>query len=142
MNDALEKFLFFGMTREQATGAYMFGYRVVVIFGLGAGWGWFSALGVPQFALAKDVETKIESMQSAVLTKLRQTEETQTKTVTLLNKQLASTVATQIRAMSQKRCGAQRSDEREAVNREIDRLQDEYYQYRLERYSTPACAEL
>ena len=142
MGDLIEKFLTLGMTKEQAKGAWTFAYRMAIVFGIGAGWGWFAAIGVPQFALAGEMDKRISSMESAVLSKLKATEAVQASTVKLLNKQLASTVAAQIRIQAQKRCKAKDSEDREAANREIDRLQEEYAQYREIRYGVPACSEL
>lgn len=145
MRELLERFLFFGMTKEQAKGAWMFAYRFAILFGVGAGWGWFSMIGVPQFALASDMQKKMDDMQGAVISKLTAAESAQNSTTKLLNRQLSSTVAVQIRLQAQKRCKAKTSDEREAATREIDRLQDEYVQYRddkEDRYRIPACQEL
>ena len=142
MNDLIQKFLFFGMTKEQAKGAWMIAYRFAIVFGVGAGWGWFSAIGVPNFAIASEVNARIEASSSAVLLKLRDQEQSLKSTVELLNRQLASTVATQIRSQAVKRCKARGGEDREQANREIDRLQEEYAVYRGQSYAIPSCGNL
>lgn len=142
MNEYLLKFLTFGMTTEQAKGFWLGLYRLVFVFAIGAGWGCFGFIGVPQFARAGDVEKRIEESSKEVLTKLSAQEYALKSTTELLNKQLASSVAAQIRSQAVRRCKAKTSADREAANREIDRLQEEYAEYRKTPYSLPNCEDL
>jgi hypothetical protein len=134
VNDLLVKILMLGMTKEQGKGALIFIYRFAVMFGIGAGWGWFTYLGIPRFAIAADTQASIMRTEAAVTIKLD-------RTVELLNKTLAAGISAQIRSQALKRCGG-KPDEREAANREIDRLQEEYRQYKAERYDIPECGNL
>lgn len=141
MNELIKKFLTFGMTREQAKGAGMLAWRAVIVFGIGAGWGWFSAIGVPRFALADETAKQIDATKTTVVQRLQAQAAKMDKTVELLNRTLAAGVASQIRAQAAKRCHG-KAGEREAANREIDRLQEDYQQYKNEKYDIPRCEDL
>lgn len=60
----------------------------------------------------------------------------------LLKKSLAATTAGAIRLVISKRCKTDGSVEREELNREKERLQDEYREYKGEYYREPSCQEL
>jgi hypothetical protein len=60
----------------------------------------------------------------------------------LLTEQLAATVAAQIRLTISKRCKTQGFIEREELNREKDRLQEQYFDYKGNRYTEPSCGDL
>lgn len=139
MNELLMKFVTFGMTKEQAKGFWMGSYRVAIVILVGAGWGWFSVFGVPEFALAGDVKAQLEQKHNEVVAKLVALELSLKDTAFLQKSQLSSSVASGIRAQAVKRCKTKNADEREQINREIDRLQDEYRTYKGETYAVPTC---
>jgi len=61
----------------------------------------------------------------------------------LVRQQLAVTLSTQIRDARRRWCAAPiDSMDRERTQQDIDRLQDEYYRVKGERYSVLPCAEL
>lgn len=93
-------------------------------------------------AWAGDVEKKISDAVSRI-TIAQQAQESKIDRVTkLLTDQLADSVAGQIRLTIAKRCKTQGFDEREELNREKDRLQAQYYEYKGQRYIEPRCEEL
>jgi hypothetical protein len=59
-----------------------------------------------------------------------------------LNEQIASTTAAQMRLMKGKRCRSIDAVEREWLQREIDRLQDDYLAIKATPYNVPACGDL
>ena len=138
MNELLQKLLFFGMTKEQAKGAMVVTYRFALLFAVGAGWGWFTGLGVPRFVMASEMKES----QSEVIQNLDKQAKKLDSALELLNETLARNVASHIRASALKRCNAKTSVDKEEFNREIDRLQREFAQYSGHTYLIPDCASL
>lgn len=141
MSELIERILCFGFTKDQAQAAYVFGYRVAIISIVVAGWGGLSWIGVPQFAVAGDVDHRLSETQAMLLGKIAEQQKVVNATSDLLKRQLANSIAAQIRTQALKRCKATTID-KEQVNREIDRLQEEYAEYRGINYSIPGCTDL
>lgn len=141
MKDFFGRYLTFGLTPEQAMGAYIFSYRAAIIGALLAGWGLFSPI-ISGFANATDVDSKIGLSQQQITKQLDENKAQLAQTTKLLNRQLAAGIASQIRAQAAKRCPPATSKDREAANKEIDRLQEEYKEFTDERYGIPDCGAL
>lgn len=109
-----------------------------VLFALGAAWGLFEKIGISGFAradrieaVAKPLELKINNQTAVLETVSRQ-----------LTDQLAAGTAAEIRSNTAKRCLETSREERERINREIERLQNQYWDFKKFRYTAPLCAEL
>lgn len=114
------------------------GYRVVMIFVTCWGYGVFQIFGWGDgFARADDVEKRIEEAIRPVFEQQKRQGDTLLALRGLLNEQLASTAATEIRYLVAKRCPETDPYERERIQREIERKQDEYKRFRDrdERYN-------
>lgn len=116
---------------------------VIVLFLIcAAGYGAFERVGISGFARADTIRSKIQeatqpleaqiSKQTAVLDKVSQR----------LVEQLAAGTAAEIRTQTAKRCIEKSSDERERINREIDRLQTQYAEFKGSGYLAPSCGDL
>jgi hypothetical protein len=93
-------------------------------------------------AWAESVEKKIAAAIEPIA-KEQHAQGAKIDTVTrLLTEQLAATVAAQIRLTISKRCKATAFADREELNREKDRLQAQYREYKGELYVEPGCADL
>lgn len=93
-------------------------------------------------AFAGDVDKKISAAIEPIAKEQRAQGEKIDKVTRLLTEQLAATVAAQIRLTISKRCKTQGFVEREELNRERDRLQQQYREYKGELYSEPQCGDL
>jgi hypothetical protein len=132
---------------ENATPAALVRWRYCIAGGLlvaliGLGYA-FSPAG---FAWASDVDRKIAE---AIDTKIKPIADEQREQRAVLNRvsqllteQLAASVASQIRLNISKRCKSTSAQEREELAREKDRLQQQYREYKGERYPEPTCSEL
>ena len=136
--EILKKFLFLGMSPQQIKVAWVVLYRLAILIGIGAGWGWFASVGVPRFAQASE----LEKTQSSIVQTLDKQAKKHDAAMMLLNQTLASNIASQIRQQALKRCKASSSGAREEHNREIDRLQDEFFTHSGKMYEIPSCENL
>lgn len=100
--------------------------------------------GAVKVAWAGDVDKKIADALKPVVEAQAAQGAKIDRVTEMLSAQLASATATQIRLTISKRCKTTGAAEREELNRELDRLQNEYVLYSKngERYRQPACEEL
>ncbi len=94
------------------------------------------------FAWASDTDNKIKQAIEPIAQQQKIQGDKLDKVSALLTEQLAATVAAQIRLTISKRCKTTGYSEREELNREKDRLQDQYYAYKGQRYAEPLCGDL
>lgn len=120
-------------------------FAAFMLFAMTSGIPWFGN----QLVWADDVPAKVgpavqeNRAQIVELSKkVESVERTLNAQTESLNSFLAQSKAAEIRAQKLKRCNATTSLERDGYNREIDRLQGEYWRLKGERYDAPACAEL
>lgn len=115
--------------------------------------GLMCAFGPFKVAFADDVDLKISTATAKLEQKIQAVADEQKQQNAATNKKLdsiailqarslAQNVATQIRLTISKRCKTTGFVEREELNREKERLQDEYRAYIGERYIEPRCDEL
>lgn len=142
MKEWIQSFITEGMSKEQVRGFTRGTYRLAIAAGLAGAYGVLSFLGFDGFAFASDVERKISEKQTVIVADLQTMKASAAQTTHLLNRQLAAGIASQIRAQATKRCPPAKEKDREAANREIDKLQEEYREFMSERYSIPECGVL
>lgn len=94
------------------------------------------------FAWAGDVDMKISTAIRPIAAEQKAQGDKLDKVTRLLTEQLAATVAAQIRLTISKRCKTQGFAEREELNREKDRLQMQYMEYKNQWYTEPTCGDL
>jgi hypothetical protein len=94
------------------------------------------------YAKAGETERKIAAAIEPIAKEQKEQRTSLDNLSKLITEQLAASLATQIRAVTLKRCKVTGSDERDELTREIDRLQDLFIGYKGSRYSVPSCAEL
>jgi hypothetical protein len=112
------------------------GWRVAVIGALLWGFGWLAFFGLGGgFARADDVKLKI----SEATQPLKKSVEELTN---LVNRSLAEAKAAEIRALVYKRCKTADYGDKESINKEIDRKQDEYRSLRVVTYQEPRCDQV
>lgn len=130
------KWLTFGLTDEQAKGAATVGWRALIVLHIAYACGWLAYIGLGSgFALADEVDQKIASALEPVVTEQREQRTVLETLSRQLTDQLANSVASEIRYLVGKRCKEREgSEERERLQREIDRKQIEYESYRKQRY--------
>lgn len=114
-------------------------FAAVVAIGVHIAWacGFLASIGLSGFANASDIDKKIEPLRND-MAKID-------AKVSALSEQivqsLASSKASDIRQLASRRCRA-KAEEKEAINREIDMRQDEYYRLTSRLYQLPTCTEL
>jgi gas vesicle protein len=125
------------------------GYRLVISLSItalflivSAAYGRFEDFGVTGFARADVIKSKIESATQPLERKINQQTTLLTEISKQLTDQLAAGTASEIRLSLSKLCSEMNRDERERLNKEIDRLQSQYFNYKLMRYEPPPCAQL
>jgi hypothetical protein len=105
-----------------------------------------ASFGPTRFARADEVDRKIAPALQEKIDPIAKEQREQRvvldRVSRLLTEQLAESVAAQIRLNISKRCKATTFEERDALVREKDRLQDQYRTYTGELYREPSCAEL
>lgn len=91
---------------------------------------------------ASEVDQKISAALAPIAKEQREQRDLLDRFSRLLTAQLAESVAAQIRLNISKRCKATTFEERDALVREKDRLQEQFRAYMGEHYREPSCAEL
>lgn len=110
---------------------------------LAAGWGVFERFGWAGFARADVIKSKIEESTQPLTEKINAQIILFGKLSGQVTEQLASATASEIRAKIAKRCfESPNSVERERLNNEIWRLQQQYLSYKPAYYPEPQCSEL
>lgn len=112
---------------------------MTLFLGLAAAYGFFEKFGISGFARADSITKATKPLETQI------TEQTQLldKVSRQLIEQLAAGTASEIRAKTAKRCLETNPSERDRLIREIDKLQDQYKEYKGgARYDAPSCAEL
>lgn len=99
-------------------------------FGLGGG-----------FAYADEVDKKIATAIEPIAKEQKEQRGVLETLSRQVNEQLANSVASEIRYLVGRKCGEQNAVERDRLQREIDRKQDEYVALGKERYAF-VCADL
>lgn len=107
------------------------GYRAVMVGLMLWGYGWLQFMGWGNgFARADDVDEKIKEAVKPLFAAQTRQGEMLKAFEDLLNEQLASGVATEIRYLVGMRCKGPDAYERERIQKEIDRKQEEYKRFR------------
>lgn len=129
------------VTPEERRGAQAFlakvGWRAVVIVCLLWGFGGLAWLGFSGgFARADDVTIKISEATQPLKLSVEELAK-------LVKGSLAEAKAAEIRALVYKRCKTADYSEKESINKEIDRKQDEYRNIRgVTSYNEPRCDQV
>lgn len=136
------KWLTFGATQDQLKFLASSMWRLAIVVHIAWVCNWLAIMGVSGVVRADELSKKVDS----VVVPLQQQIAQQTLVLSALTKQigdqLSASVASEIRAQTAKRCTAKTSVERERVNGEIDKLQEQYYAHKNKYYITPSCDQL
>lgn len=128
------KWLVLGLTDDQVKGAIVVSWRAwLILLSLYVFWGW-QVLGITRPVRADEVDQKIATAIAPVVQEQKEQRLVLETLSRQLNEQLANGVASEIRYLVGRKCGEQNSDERDRLQREIDRKQGEYVTLRKERY--------
>lgn len=143
MNDWIKHFLTFGMTSEQAKGAWIAAYRISLMACIVTAFGGFSFVGLSGFARASDTEKKIEAEREAINAKLTAMERSVKLLVENNDRKLKADLASQIRALAYKSCNTP-AGQRNQLWAEIEKLQEEYRAVDTHgnEYTIPPCVVL
>lgn len=132
----------FDLTPAQKKLALRIGWRVALITHIFWACGWLAVFGLSGFVRADDMRRNIESATKPLEATVAEQNKLLERVSRQLIDQLASSVAAEIRAKIAKRCAEPDSRERERLNGEIYRLQQQYVEYKGSTYTEPACNQL
>jgi hypothetical protein len=124
-----------GLTDEERQLGYKllttFGYRLLMVFLMCWAYGVFEIIGGSRgFAHADNVDQKIKTAVEPIVAEQAAQRDLIKGLTTLLNEQLANGIATEIRYLVGKRCVEKDPFERDRIQREIDRKQEEWKRFR------------
>ena len=111
---------------------------VFVMWAIGS----FEKFNLPGFAMSAEVDAHITRAISPVHEEQLKNSQKLESLADQVRDSLAETKASEIRAVAVKRCKEKNSDQREYLNREIDRAQSEYFKLVSRYYAIPACDSL
>lgn len=135
------KWLVFGLTEEQIRGAVIVLWRGGVV--VTALWivGAFQNQGFPGFARADEVDQKIEKAIEPIKKELSEQRTILDTVSEQLTATLAESKAAEIRHLVSRRCKETDPREKDRINKEVDRKQEEYVKLRGQRYVI-SCGEV
>lgn len=130
--------LTFDLTSDQKKLLFRVSWRLLLMFHVAWACGLFSFIGLQGFLQASDMDNEVKPIKQE-LVQQRLFLEQMSKALT---DSLAAGVASDIRVKIARRCKEKDRLERERLNKEIDKLQDQYVEYKTIRYPEPNCDEL
>lgn len=137
--ETLAKVMMADLTKEEVkslSGAGIkIGWRATIAIHVLCSYGLLQTFGLSGFALASDVETKVSAAVKPLEQKVDQLSQ-------IITRQLLESTAAQIRDAERRKCRATGDAERDRLQSEIDRLQDDYHRMRGSAYSVPDCRGL
>lgn len=111
------------------------GWRSAIAIHIACSYGLLQTFGLSGFALASDVESKVSAAVKPLEQKVDQLSQ-------IITRQLLESTAAQIRDAERRKCRATSDGERDRLQNEIDRLQDDYNRMRGSAYPVPDCRGL
>lgn len=121
---------------------FKIGWRGALAFHVLWACGWLTAIGLVGFAKADVVDAKIQRVTQPIIQEQTAMRGLLESINDQLKMQVSNSLSSDIRMLVAKRCKEIDSGERERINREIDRKQDEYRKVQGYFYGAPGCQEL